>query len=360
MLKVMNDCAHKEDPTRPTTFGCEGNGDPNKSGFALVTDIMGYNGGGMHKDDRDHALYPNRKMLISEFSSGRGARGNYKRETVGKTETLGDGQIITRTSQLTSIYDLCISHEREWQHIAERPYLAGGCMWSGIEYEGETTGWPVVTSQFGVLDLCRFRKDAYYYYLQEWTAKPMVHIFPHWNWNESDTVNVWCYSNCNAVELFLNGKSLGRKAKVPLGHIAWKVPFQPGVISAKGFINNKVAAVMQVKTVGDPSQLKTSADRNTIRADDNDISFITVAVCDKDGNMMPTPSNVVKVEVTGGKLLGVCSGNPMAHDDPASGEIKTFNGMLLAVVQSYDHASKISVEVKSEGLKPDLIVLKAK
>lgn len=361
-LQVMNDCAHKEDPTRPTAFGCEGNGDPYESGFALVTDIMGYNGGGMGKDDRDHALYPNRKMLISEFSSGRGARGNYKRKIMGRNglETFGDGRIMSRDGQLTSIYELCRSHEKEWSHIAERPYLAGGFMWSGIEYGGETNGWPVVTSQFGVLDLCRFKKDTYYYYLQEWTDKPMVHIFPYWNWKEGDTIDVWCYSNCDEVELFLNGKSLGRKAKIPLSHIEWKVSFHAGVLSAKGFSKGAVVAETEVKTAGESYRLSTSADRKSIKADGDDLSFITVKVCDKDGNMVPTADNVIEVEITGGKLLGVCSGNPMSHEDPGAGKAKAFNGMLLAVVQSYDRAGKISVKVKSEGLEPDSIVLKAK
>ncbi len=360
MLKVMNDHAHKEDPTRPTAFACEANGDPNKSGFAFVTDIMGYNGGGMGKDDRDHKLYPDRKMLISEFSSGRGARGNYKREITTRTETLGDGRIVPVSGQLASIYDLCRSHESEWGHIAGRPHLAGGFMWSGIEYGGETDGWPVVTSQFGVFDLCRFRKDTYYYYLQEWTDKPMVHIFPHWNWKEGDTIDVWCYSNCDEAELFLNGKSLGRQAKVPLGHMEWKVPFHAGVLSAKGFIKDHVAAETEVKTAGVPCRLNTSADRTSIKADGDDLSFITVNICDKDGNRIPTADHVIEVEVTGGKLLGVCSGNPMSHEDPGIGEMKAFNGMLLAVVQSYDRAGKISVKVKSEGLGPDSIVLKAK
>ena len=360
ILQVMNNYAKKEDPTRPTAFGCEGNGDPNKSGFAFVTDIMGYNGGGMGKDDRDHVLYPDRKMIISEYSSGRGARGNYKIEEVGETETLGDGRIVSRSGQLTSIYDLCRSHEREWRHIAERPHLAGGAMWSGIEYLGETNGWPIVSSQFGVLDVCRFRKDAYYYYLQEWTEKPMVHIFPHWNWKEGDTIDVWSYSNCDDVELFLNGKSLGKCAKVSRGHIEWKVPFQAGVLSARGFINGIMVAEAEVKTAAEPNRLKIFADRKSIKAEGDDLSFITVNVCDKDGNMVPTADHVIDVEVSGGKLLGVCSGNPMSHEDPGAGKIKAFNGMLLAVVQSFDSAGNILVKVKSEGLEPNEIIIEVK
>jgi beta-galactosidase len=314
---------------------------------------MGYNGGGMGKDDRDHVLYPQRKMLISEFSSGRGARGIYKREMVGlvKYETFGDGRIMPRSGQLTSIYDLCLSHEREWRHIAERPHLAGGCMWSGIEYIGETNGWPVVTSQFGVLDIARFKKDTYYYYLQEWTEKPMVHIFPHWNWKTGDTVKVWCYSNCDEAELFLNGRSLGKKPAVHLSHIEWQVPFEKGKLIVKGYRNGKTVADEEVSTAGKPAMLKAAADRKVINADGSDISFITVSVCDENGIMVPDASNMIEVKVDNGRLLGVCSGNPVAHDNPLSGKIQSFNGMLLAIVQSYDHPGRMELTASAPGIK---------
>lgn len=358
ILEVLNKNAKREDPTRPTSFGCEGNGDPNKSGFAFVTDIMGYNGGGMGKDDRDHVLYPERKMLITEYSSGRGARGNYNQEVIDKTETLGDGRVVPVSGMLTSIYDLCRSHEREWRHIAERPHLAGGLMWSGIEYIGETNGWPVVTSQFGVLDICRLKKDTYYYYLQEWTDKPMVHIFPHWNWKEGDTIDVWCYSNCDEVELFLNNKSMGKQNKVPLGHIEWKVPFQPGELSAKGFIKGVVAAETVIKTADTPYKLNISADRMSIKADGEDLSFITIEVCDKNGNIIPTANNLINVEISGGKLLGLSSGDPKSHEKPNTGKMKAFNGLLTSVVQSFNSKNEILVKFNSEGLKSSEIRIK--
>lgn len=361
MLQLMNAHAKKDDPTRPTVFGCEANGDPNTTGFAYVTDVMGYNGGGMGRDDRDHALYPNRKMLISEYSSGRGARGNYIPKMVGKTklDTLGDGRVF-KSGYLYSIYDLCTSHESEWTHVARRRYLAGGIMWSGIEYIGESSGWPVVTSQFGVLDVCRFKKDTYYYYLQQWTKKPMVHIFPSWNWDKRDSIiNVWCYSNCHEVELFLNGKSLGKKRKVPLGHIEWKVPYEPGTLNAKGYnAYGSVVAKMKVSTAGKPYQLIAAADRNTIKANGSDLSFITIKVCDKNGTIVPHADNFINVNITGGKLLGVCSGNPVGHDDPASERMKAFNGMLLVIVQSDDRPGKIVVKVVSEYLHNASVVIK--
>jgi beta-galactosidase len=361
-LKTLNAVVKQADTTRPTVFGCEANGDPNKSGFAFVTDVMGYNGGGMGRDDKDHKNYPDRKMLISEFSSGTGARGVYKEERVGvdEKETWGDGRTV-HNGYIYSIYDLCTATEEEWTHIATRPWLAGGIMWSGIEYLGETSGWPVVTSQFGVFDVARFKKDTYYYLLQEWTKKPIVYIFPHWTWGKKDSViNVWCYSNCDRVELFLNGKSLGIKPKMVHGHIEWKVPYQPGTLSVKGYdATGKQLAQYAVETASTAYQLIAEADRKTIRAAGNDLSFITIKVCDKKGTMLPNASNLINVEVKGGKLLGLCSGSPVSHADPATPIMKAFNGMLLAIVQSNGSPGKISVNITSKGLKPCSLDIKA-
>lgn len=362
-LRILNAAAKQADLTRPTVFGCEANGDPNKSGFAFITDVMGYNGGGMGRDDSDHQKYPGRKMLISEFSSGTGTRGVYQQIQVGNNtaETWGDGRTVQK-GYIYSMYDLCRSHETEWAHIAQRPWLAGGIMWSGIEYLGETSGWPVVTSQFGVFDVARFKKDAYYYYLQQWTGKPMVYIFPHWNWNKKDSViNVWCYSNCDKVELCLNGKSLGVKNRVPLGHIEWKVPYEPGALLAKGYDNSgKLLAQYCIKTAGTGYKISARADRKIIKADGCDLSFITIKVCDSNATVLPDADNMISVDVKGGRLLGLCSGNPVSHADPASRSMNAFNGLLLAIVQSNHSAGNISVRVTSQGLKPCSLIIRTK
>jgi beta-galactosidase len=365
MLQVMNANAKRMDPTRPTSFGREADGHANKTGFALVTDIMGYNGSGMGIVDRDHALYPNRKMLISEYSSGRGVRGNYRSRKFGKTKkvTLNDGTVVTRGGYWPSEYDLAKSQERWWKYIAKRHYLAGGIMWSGIEYLGESPGWPVVTSEFGVLDVARFKKDAYYYYQQQWTKKPMVHIMPdNWNWNKRDsTIKVWVYSNSQKVELFLNGKSLGIKKKVPFSHIEWKVPYQPGILKALGYnAYGSVIAKTEVKTAGKPYQLNLRVDRKTIKASGDDLSFITVTVCDTAGTIVPHADNLIHVHVKGGKFLGLSSGYPMSHADPSSAKMKAFNGKLRIIVQSYEVRSNIKVKVRARRLEPDSIIIKAR
>ncbi len=363
-LKALNQIAHEEDPTRPTAFACEGNADANANGFALVTDLMGYNGGGMGIDDRDHRLYPQRKMLVSEFSSGRGARGVYEVKALAKvtTEISGDGRTNTLTGQYFSIYNLCRAHEAEWGHIAQRPWLGGGAMWSGIDYGGETCGWPIVTSQFGVLDRARFPNDAYYYYLQEWTATPLVHLFPHWTWpgKEGQTISVWCYSNAEAVELLLNGKSLGTKERRPLAHLEWKVPYEPGALVARASKSGQVVAVEEIKTAGPAAQIRLSADRQAIRADGRDLSFVTVSIHDAEGNVVPVASNEVAVEAEGsGRLIGLCSGDPASHENPKGHRMRAFNGRLLAIVQSDVHPGRISVRASSPRLTAGTLQLDA-
>lgn len=364
-LKALNDTAHAQDNTRPTAFACEANTDANVNGFALVTDIMGYNGGGMGIDDRDHNLYPERKMLISEFSSGLGARGVYEElpsDTLS-TNRLGDGRIVNWNGRYCSIYKLCRQFEKEWTHIAERDWLAGGAMWSGFEYYGEMQGWPTVTSQFGVTDICRFPKDTYYYFLQEWTQKPMVHVFPHWTWpgKEGQEIDVWGYTNCDAVRLTLNGRQLEELPKKPLTHIEWKVPYEPGVLLTEGIVDGKVVCSQEVRTAGDPSQIKLEADRSEIKSDGMDVCFVTISIQDKDSNFVPTAGNSIEVKVSGsGRLIGLSSGDPRSHENPKKSSAKAFNGLLLAIVQSTGEAGAINITASTDGLEPERLEITGK
>lgn len=369
-LRQLNDLAHRLDPSRPTAVGLEGNAGANDNGFALVTDVVGYNGGGMGIDDRDHRLYPARRMLHSEYASGRGARGVYEKTTPANAEmeTFGDGRVLVRGGQYASSYDLCLEHEREWRHIAARPWLAGGLMWSAIEYRGETAGWPIVTSQFGVLDICRFPKDAYYFYQKEWTTQPMLHLFPHWTWpgKEGQRIEVWCYSNCDTVDLFLNGEKvpgiphfLQNGASWP--HISWHVPYAPGTLCAEGRVNGQVVCRREVRTAGASAALRLTPDRATIHADGEDLSFVTVSVHDAAGEPVPTACVPVTVEVTGcGRLLGLSSGDPASHESEKGSVMRTFNGLCLAIVQSDGREGDIRVAVAADDVTGATVQLSAR
>ncbi|MDD5707320.1 MAG: DUF4982 domain-containing protein, partial [Kiritimatiellae bacterium] len=365
-LRQLNELAHQIDPGRPTAVGLEGNAGANDNGFAMVTDVVGYNGGGMGIDDRDHRLYPRRCMLHSEYSSGTGARGIYARTAPANAEleTFGDGRVMARSGQYASSYDLCLSHEKEWLHIAQRPWLAGGLMWSIVEYRGETNGWPVVTSQFGALDLCRFPKDVYYYYQKEWTTRPMLHLFPHWTWpgREGQRIEVWCYSNCDTVDLFLNGDKvrgiphfLQHGASWP--HLYWDVPYAPGTLCAEGRIDGKVVCRQEIRTAGAPTSLRLAADRTHIRADGEDVSFVTIRVHDDQGEPVPTAGVPVTVEVTGnGRLLGLSSGDPSSHESEKGSTVKTFNGLCLAIVQSNGQTGTVRVAASASGFEGEAFI----
>jgi beta-galactosidase len=346
ILETLNAIAHQEDPTRLTAIALEGNCDYNINGFANVTDIVGYNGGGMGKDDEDRRHYPKRKVMISEYSSGLGTRGAYKTE-----------------GNYYSEYELCLSHEKEWRHVNERDHLAGGSMWSGIEYRGEChPAWPSVTSQFGVLDLCRFRKDAYYFYLSQWTEKAMIHLFPHWTWpgRDGEMVDVWCYSNCETVELFINQKSYGIKQIVPGTHLAWNIPYEPGVLKGVGKKNGKMVCEKEIYTADKPAKILLSPDRDLIGADGKDVACITVSVVDSSNHFVPAADNLIFFKIKGeGKMIGVGNGNPISHESQKARCIETFNGLCLVIVQSNTAAGDITITASSDDLVSDSIVLKS-
>jgi len=354
-LNTLNAVVHQEDPTRPTSIGLEVNTDANANGFACVTDIVGYNGCGMCIDDRDHELYPERKMLISEYASELGSRGIYDDTpaTEASSIPLEDGS-IDLTGAYRSVRDQCLRHEDNWKHIADRPWLAGGIIWVGIDHRGEANGWPCVRSQYGVFDICRFPKDTYYFYKQEWCSDPMVHLLPHWNWpgREGETIEVWCYSNCEMVELFLNGESLGCKPTVKLGHITWDVPYQSGTLVAKAMTNRTLVCETAVKTAGEPAILQLAADRSTIKADGEDLVFLTVGIYDADGVWSPVADNAITIEVNGaGHLLGLANGDPRCHANPKGREMRAFNGLLLATVQSDVEPGSLEIVASATGLR---------
>jgi len=241
-------------------------------------------------------------------------------------------------------------------------------VWTGFDYLGEPTpyGWPSRSSYFGIIDLAGFPKDAYYLYKSEWTNKPILHIFPPWypekgktGWKEGDIVDVWAYTNCDEVELFMNDKSLGVKRKsADALHLMWSVPFKPGILKAVGKKNGKVILTTINKTAGAPGMISLIPDRDNISADGQDLSFVTVKILDKDSTLVPYADNLVNFRISGpGKIVGVDNGSETNHEPFKAYYRKAFNGLCLVVIQSENKTGKITLEANSEGLKETKIFI---
>jgi beta-galactosidase len=212
------------------------------------------------------------------------------------------------------------SAEQGWTHYAERPWLAGIFVWTGFDYRGEPTpySWPNINSHFGILDMCGFPKDNFYYYQAWWTTNTVLHLLPHWNWpgREGHEFRVDALSNCKEVELFLNGESFGKKAMKPNSKLTWKVKYAPGTLSAKGYdADGKVIAETKRETTGEATTLQLTPDRKTINADGEDVSVFTVAAFDAQGRFMPVAQNKINFALEGaGKIIGVGNGDPSCHE----------------------------------------------
>ncbi|HLI47321.1 MAG TPA: DUF4982 domain-containing protein, partial [Chthonomonas sp.] len=255
--------------------------------------------------------------------------------------------------------------EGTWKSVATHPFVAGGFVWTGFDYKGEPSpyAWPCVNSHFGLMDLCGFPKDDYYYYKAWWDQEhPLVHLFPHWNWQgkEGQPIDVWCYSNCDSVELFLNGKSLGRKEMPKYWHVEWHVPYTPGVLEAKGYRDGRVVATDRVETTGPPAAIRLTTSTPTIKADGEEVGMVEVAIVDAQGRVVPTADNLVHFRVLGaGSIAGVGNGDPSDHEPDQADYRRAFNGLCLLVVRAGNRPGAIEVEATSEGLRSAHLRLEA-
>ena len=243
--------------------------------------------------------------------------------------------------------------------------LSGMFIWTGFDYLGEPTpySWPSRSSYFGIIDLAGFPKDVYYMYQSEWTDKPVLHIFPHWNWTPGKLIDVWAYyNNADEVELYLNGKSLGIKKKTGDDlHIMWRVPFEPGTLKAVSRKDGKVVLTREIHTAGKPAKIELIADRKLIKADGKDLSFITVKILDKDGNIVPDADNLVNFKLNGNAFIAsVDNGDPVSHDPFKADYRKAFHGLALAIVQAKETPGDISFTATAKGLQSASVVIKAR
>ncbi len=309
VARTMQDYVKRLDPTRPVTYAA-----PEGDTFAGINGIINVRGWNYHIGqgmDDYHAKHPEQPEVGTEQASTVGTRGIYANDRERGYVSSYDNDHVPSWGN---------SAEAWWSFFGARPWLSGGFVWTGFDYRGEPTpyGWPCINSHFGILDVCGFPKDNFYYYQSWWTTNTVLHLLPHWKWagKEGQEIRVEAFSNCKQVELFLNGASLGKQAMKPNSHLSWQVKYAPGTLSAKGFdAAGKAIAETKVETTGEPAAVQLTPNRTTINADGEDVSVITVSVTDAQGRIVPTAGSKITFAIEGaGKILGVGNGDPSCHE----------------------------------------------
>lgn len=369
LTKKLADMTRTLDPTRPVTAGCN---EPNPYNHLFASgalDIIGFN----YHDDWFMGVpknFPGKPFIVTESVSSLMTRGYYKMPS--------DKPILCPErwdkpyydpSFSCSSYDHCRApwgshHENTLRLVSENDFISGQYIWTGFDYIGEPTpyGWPARSSYFGIVDLAGFPKDIYYMYQSQWTDKDVLHLFPHWNWEEGQEIDLWAYYNhADEVELFINGRSQGVKT-MPEDkyHVVWRVKYEPGTIKAVSRKEGKVVMEKEIHTAGEPAQIRLSADRTEIQADGTDLSFITVEIVDKDGNLCPNADNLVNFDVQGAAFIaGVDNGNQTSMESFKAPHRKAFYGKCLVVLQNNGERGGIQLNAVSEGLEKAMLNIQA-
>jgi beta-galactosidase len=349
IVTTMKRLVRRLDPSRPVTIAMD---DAWGRGVSGVVDVQGFNyKHGLEIDDF-HRRFPKQPMIGSETGSTVSTRGIYAND---------------KEQGYVSAYDVnfpgwAATAEVWWKIYAERRFLAGGFVWTGFDYRGEPTpyGWPCINSHFGIMDTCGFPKDNYYYYQAWWSERPVLHLFPHWNWpgKEGQEIDVWCHSNLEKVELFLNSGSLGVKEVPRYSHVAWKVPYKPGTLEARGYRGGQQVLVARQETAGGAAKILLRPDRQEILADGEDVSLVEVQVLDKEDRIVPVADNEIMFTLSGtGKVIGVGNGDPSSHEPDKTHKRRAFNGLCMVIIQSAKEPGEIRLEASSPGLEPATLAI---
>ncbi|HZZ41774.1 MAG TPA: glycoside hydrolase family 2 TIM barrel-domain containing protein [Tepidisphaeraceae bacterium] len=351
--QAIKDVFNKYDGTRPVTAAM--NAGWGGEGISNILDVVGFNYN-YEQYDPFHKSHPAQPMMGSETASILTTRGEYQQDNIrGYMSSYNNGA------------------ESSWLPTASRLYMAGAFVWTGFDYRGEPTpfGWPNLNSHFGIMDLAGFPKDDFYYYQSAWTNKPVLHLFPHWNWaypprpeaEQGAMVEVRCYTNCDKVELFVNDKSQGTKTKpTPSGVgppvFTWRVKWNPGQISAKGYKDGKEIET-KIETAGLPAKILLTADRSTLNADAQDVALITATVVDADGRICPMADNAITFSSASDALhlLGTGNGDPSDHTPDHSPTRQTFHGHCLALLQSSQQPGPVTIRATCPDLPPTMLQL---
>lgn len=371
LTKKLADMVKALDSTRPVTAGCN---EPNPNNHLFrsgALDLIGFN----YHDDWFAGVpekFPGKPFIVAESVSALMTRGYYRMpsdETVICPERWDKPYFDD--SFFCSSYDNCHvpwgnSHEGTMRHVKNNDFISGQYVWTGFDYLGEPTpyGWPARSSYFGIVDLAGFPKDVYYLYQSEWyPEKKVLHLFPHWNWTPGQDIDMWAYyNNADEVELFVNGESQGVRTKGKDDfHVVWRVRYEPGVVKVVSRKDGKTVLEKEIHTAGEPAQIRLTADRNEIKSDGRDLSFVTVEVLDKDGNLCPNADSQIMFDVQGaGFIAGVDNGSPVSMEKFKADHRKAFYGKCLVVVQSDGKSGGIKLMATSEGLKTAVTAIKAK
>lgn len=364
IARELADIVRRLDPTRPIT-SANNNRDPSNPLFRSgALDLLGFNYG--HDTwARLPEQFPGKPLILTETTSSLNTRGHYDQPSDSVARHGGPwgnpGEPAPNADYRLSSYDNRQAswgslHEESWRAVKQYGFLSGMFVWTGFDYLGEPTpyDWPARSSYFGIVDLAGFPKDPYYMYQSEWTDRPVLHVFPHWNWTPGDTIDVWAYTNADEVELSLNGRSLGtRRKEGDAMHLMWRVPYEPGALRAVARRNGQVAESREVRTAGSAARLELIPDRSTIRADGTDLSFVTVNVVDQDGLLVPNADHVVSVGIEGGaRIAAVDNGDQVSHAPFTAEQVRAFHGKALAIIQAGRQRGAVTVTATSAGLTP--------
>ena len=358
LAEAMREYTKLYDPTRPSTVA-------NAGGTELIKglDVVGFNYIVQNDVDNRKKANPSWKIVGTEETSGCGTRGWY----FDTPDYPGRMISINRTDQ-PGVENVI---ERGWKFYDERPWAAGLFYWTGFDYRGEPNPleYPATDSEFGILDYCGFWKDEAWYLKSWWTDEPTLHIFPHWNLqgHEGEEVELWAYSNCDEVELTVNGKKLGRQKMPKNGHLKWKATYQPGQVVAIGYKNGKRILTEVIATTKPAFKTVLKADRQTIDADGRDVAVITIEIQDEKGRIVPNACPMLKFQLEGdAHIIGAGNGDPMylGEDHPQNQNCKefsipAFNGLAQILVQSSDAASTITLRCMSDELKTGNVVIQS-
>jgi beta-galactosidase len=372
VLAMLVDIAHTEDPTRPVTTGNDhiyADDGATTVEFMELLDVVGYNYVDRWHERRelyatqDRHEHPDWKFIGTESSVVWGTRGEYM---------MPDDSMKVRPFYTATM----VRPEQLWRFVSMNDWFVGDFMWTGIDYLGEAR-WPRKNSTSGVLDLVGFPDDGYFFYQSQWTDEPMIHLFPHWNWEgrEGQFIPVLAYTNVDAVELYLNDRFIGEKRiEFPRQgttgswngyaqprvfpttadlHVSWDVPYEPGVLRAVGKVNDEIVVTREVRTAGAPAALRLSVDRAEILSGIRDVAHVEVEVVDAAGVVVPASDHLVRFTVEGpAHLLAVGNGNPTDYSSYQGPERRAFHGLLMGMIQSTDEVGQVRVTARADGLEP--------